>query len=165
MSDRFQTEIRIGGKLPLSKVQELIDIINSGDWGLDWEDVPLRLRSKDDLMDCVSPTRGSLVLTDSERRPDLNDDIQEVLQELGLTYKIVIEPKYEYLGELKFWSPETRLVEQECESGGRPIATQEDLKEILKLLMVNPPFSDLARKKLRQLTQEFTVPAFTIEEK
>jgi len=164
VSDRFQTEIRIGGKLPLSKVQELIDIINSGDWGLDWESVPLRLKSKDDLMDCIAHGE-SLVLTDTERRPDLNDDIQEVLQELGLTYKIVIEPKYEYLGELKFWSPLTGLVELECESGGRPIATQEDLKEILKLLMVNPPFSDLARKKLRQLTQEFTVPAFTIEEK
>lgn len=174
MSDRFSISIEIGGQLESSKIQELIGKINSEDLSLDWGESPVRLKTKKDLLNCISPTGTALYFVDDERAWGNIDDLEQACQELGLVYKIIIEPRYEYSGELKFWSPETGLIELECESGGRPVATQEDLKEILHLLHGATVLSiskqqfdkvDKAIKKLEGLTREFTVPPFEIVEK
>jgi hypothetical protein len=173
MSDRFGVEIQIGGQLPVAKVQDLIDAINSEGMSLDWGECPIRLKTREDLINCLASKESPIVLVDDERAWGDIDDLEQTCQELGLIYKIIVEPRYEYSGELKFWSPATGLIELECESGGKPIATQEELKEILCLIKHqsktygedNLTGQEKAIEKLEKLTQEFIVPAFEIVEK
>jgi hypothetical protein len=174
MSDRFPVSVEIGGKLELSKLHKLIDTINSADMALECGETSLKIKTKANLIETICPKRKTINLVDLERAWGETDNVQENLKKFGLTYKIIVSPLYEYGGELRYWSPETDLVELECDSSGHVITTQEELKEILHLLYGATMLSiskqqfdkvDKAIKKLEKLTQEFTVPAFEIVEK
>ncbi len=170
MSNRFATSIEIGGKIPRSKVETLIGIINSSNMSHDWGESPLIMESEDDLLCAIHPDRKTLTLVDLERTWGDTSDIEEQLQdELGseIIYKIIVEPKYEYSGELRFWSPETRLVESNCGADGLPIAHSEDLNEILKLLKDHLLYKSVfalnkSIEKLEKLIQGYKIPFLEI---
>lgn len=171
MSDRFPVSVEIGGKFKQSKLHKLIDAINGANMGIGWGEPPLKIKTESNLIETICPKRKTINLMDLERAWGETDDIQENLQELGLTYKIIISPLYEFDGELKYWNPQSGLIEQITDSSGHTIATKEDLKEILNLLHESTLLSiskqqfdkvDRAIKKLERLTQEYTVPPFEI---
>lgn len=174
MSDRFATQIEIGGLLETSRVQEFIDAINSERMSLEWGECPVKFKDKDDLARNLAGSNDPIILMDDERSWGGIEDLENTCQELGLTYKTTVFPKYEYDGELTFWSPQTGLVQIVTDSSGHPIATQEDLKEILHLIYSSTLLSiseqiqkkiNQAIKKLEELTREFVVPEFKIGEK
>lgn len=175
MSDRFATSISIGGQLKFSKIKELINGITMSEMSLEWggpivDDI--ELSTKEDLLECVDGKTKTIILRDDQRSWDIDlDDLEKVLQKLNLCYLKNVDADNGYDGELKFWSPQTKLIELITDSSGHPIATQEELKEILHLLHGATMLSiskqqfdkvDKAIKKLERLTQEFTVPPFEI---
>jgi len=165
MSDRFATSIEIGGKIPRSKLQKLIDIINSSDMSHDWGESPLRIKSENDLLREINPNRKTLILVDLERAWGDTSNIEEQLQKkLGsnITYRVLVEQKYEYDGELRFWSPETRLIELNCDANGLPLATHNDLKEMLDLLTDSKYNINRVIKRLEKFTKGYKVPALEI---
>lgn len=158
MSDRFSVEIQIGGRLASSKVQDLIDAINSERMSLEWGDAEISFKNKNDLMENFEGSE--IILMDDERSWGDIYNLEECCQELGLTYKTIVEPKYEYNGELRYWSPETGLIELSADVDGKPIVSQEDLQEILSLL--NLGRIDGAINKIKEFTRNFNVPKFEI---
>lgn len=160
MSDRFATSLEIGGKIPRSKLQELINIINSSDMSHDWGEPLLRMELENDLLCSIHPNRKTLILVDLERAWGDVSETEEALQELGLTYKVLVEAAYEYPAELKFWSPESKLIELSYDGNGKPMASYEDLKEILSYLEENDIYQ--ASKGLKKFMQEYKVPALEI---
>ena len=175
MSDRFATQISIGGQLKSSKIKELIDAITMSEMSLEWggpiiDDI--ELSTKEDLLECVDGKTKTIILRDDERSWDIDlDDLEKILQKLNLCYLKNVDADNGYDGELKFWSPQNGLIEQITDSSGHTIATQEELKEILHLIYSSTMLSigeqiqkkiDQAIKKLERLTQEYTVPPFEI---
>jgi len=163
MSDRFGVEIQIGGQLPLEKVQDLIDAINSEGMGLDWGECPIRLKKKEDLINCLASKESPIILVDDERAWGDIDGLEETCRNLKLNFKTFVEPKYEYNGELRYFSTETGLIELSADVDGRPIVSQEDLQEILSLLNLGK--TDGAINKIKEFTRSFIVPKFEIVEK
>lgn len=177
MSDRFATQISIGGQLKSSKIKELIDAIVASEMSLEWSGAVLdkvELSTKEDLLECVDGKTKTIILRDDQRSWDIDlDDLEKVLQKLNLCYLKNVDADNGYDGELKFWSPESGLIEQITDSSGHTIATQEELREILNLLKYNSKMygednltgEEKAVEKLEKLTQDFTVPIFEIVEK
>jgi len=177
MSDRFATQIQIGGQLKSSKIKELIDAITMSEMSLEWggpiiDDI--ELSTKEDLLECIDGKTKTIILRDDERSWDIDlDDLEKILQKLNLCYLKNVDADNGYDGELKFWSPQDSLIEQITDSSGHTIATQEELKEILCLIKHqsktygedNLTGQEKAIEKLEKLTQEFIVPAFEIVEK
>jgi len=161
MSDRFGVEIQIGGQLPVAKIQDLIDAINSEDLSLEWGDSKVSFRNENDLIEVFEGSQ--IILMDDERAWGDIDCLEETCRNLKLIFKTVVSPRYEYNGELRYYSPETGSVELECDSSGHPIAKKEDLQEILSLL--NLGHIDGAINKIKEFTYDFNVPKFDIVEK
>lgn len=172
MSDRFATQIQIGGRLKSLKIKELIDAINASEMSLEWgENVVDDLKTKEDLLECVDGKTKTIILKDSERSWDIDsDDLEKTLQKLNLCYLKNVDADHGYDGELKFWSPQDGLIEQMTDSSGHVIATQEELKEILHLIKDSSKLygednlsgKEKAIEKLENLTQDFVVPIFEI---
>lgn len=174
VGDRFATQIEIGGCLASSKIADLIDAINSESLSLKWEDAPVNIKSLNDFYTCINDKTKTIFLNDLERSQGDISSLEGACIDLQLTWKTIVEPKYEYNGELRFFSPETGLIELECDADGHQIAPQEELKEILQLICHSTLLSlsvqiqekiNQAIGKLEKLTQEFVVPAFEIMEK
>jgi len=158
MSDRFSVEIQIGGQLPVAKIQDLIDAINSERMSLEWGDAEISFKNENDLMENFEGSQ--IILMDDERAWGDIDGLEETCRNLKLTFRTFVEPKYEYNGELRYWSPETGLIELSADVDGKPIISQEDLQEILSLL--NLGRTDGAINKIKEFTRNFKVPKFEI---
>jgi hypothetical protein len=158
MSDRFGVEIQIGGQLPVAKIQDLIDAINSEDLSLEWGDSKVSFRNENDLIEVFEGSQ--IILMDDERAWGDIDGLEETCRNLKLTFRTFVEPKYEYNGELRYYSPETGLIELSADVDGKPILLQEDLQEILSLL--NLGRTDGAINKIRHYTKDYIVPRFEI---
>jgi hypothetical protein len=163
MSDRFGVEIQIGGQLPVAKVQDLIDAINSEGMSLDWGECPIRLKTREDLINCLASKESPIILVDDERAWGDIDGLEETCRNLKLTFKTFVSPKYEFNGELRYYSPVTGLIELECDVDCRPIIKKEDLQEILSSL--NLGRTDGAINKIKEFTRDFSAPKFEITEK
>jgi len=167
MSDRFGTSIEIGGKIPRSKLQSLIDIVNCSDFQYDWGDARVKIETEKELLELKDDKIGAstiFIVHDELAWGDTSGIEEQLQKELGfyIVYKVIVEPKYKYNGELRFWSPGTRLIELQCDTNGWPICNHDDLNEILELLKDRENNVYKVIKKLEKLTHDCKVPGLEI---
>src|SRR5216684_8243224 len=151
MSDRFQTKIEIGGLLDRAHLDELDDL--ASEWEIDWTD-----RATRSDIEQASATRTPLELTDNELSYGGHETLTAFCQAHQLPYKVTIDGKYEYTGEVRVWAPgmATELVQTATNDGNAVLA----LSELRQLEQDGNTLAD----PIRVLAgfDEFTVPALAL---
>lgn len=153
MADRFATSIEIGGKLSADRIDELVDAINNSDMSFEWGSPGVQVDEKFILTYSGLKT---IYLVDDQRAWGNVADTECDLLSLGLTFKIIAEPKYEYPGSFTFYSPESGMVLLNCDGEGSPYITKEEIKSLLKL--TKPSIV----KRLKLYTKDYIVPNLEI---
>jgi hypothetical protein len=115
MGDYFPGKIQIGGKLhlkaPADKKQEDWDdliarfIQKINDTSFDFGENKYNAVTSRDLVHHLEPNTGMLVCCDSEARMGEFEDLEEVCQELGLSYDRWSDGYYEYNAVYSKWRP------------------------------------------------------------
>jgi len=120
MSDRFQTKMEIGGPLDRAHLDELDDL--ASEWEIDWSD---RATRRD--IEQASATRTPLELTDNELSYGGHETLTAFCQAHQLPYKVTIDGKYEYTGEVRVWAPgmATELLQTATNDGNAVLALSE----------------------------------------
>ena len=85
MSARYSAWIRIGGSLPRSRAEKLINAIRKDCARLDWGEKPFEPTTADELLAVRSDER--LRMCDEEARYGEFDTIESACRELGLSYR------------------------------------------------------------------------------
>ncbi len=155
MSDRFATQISIGGKIPRKVAEELCGVISSEGLSLGWDGEPFEPKKPEDLVEADKDT--GLTLYDVERAWGSFDDLEEFLVEHGIAFDRSHEPKYEYDGELVMFRPGMRVAEVfTADTSGKILVRAEELQNVIKLLRakgrVPGKAVEAAREQLAGLT-------------
>jgi len=124
MSDRFQTNMEIGGPLDRAHLGELDDL--ASDWEIDWSD-----RATREDIEQASATRTPLELTDNELSYGGHETLTAFCQAHQLPYKVTIDGKYEYTGEVRVWAPgmATELL-QTATNDANAVLALSDLRQL-----------------------------------
>src|SRR6266542_1292242 len=151
MSDRFQTKIEIGGQLARAHMDELDDM--ASEWEIDWSDRATR----EDIEEAAA-TRTALELTDNELSYGGHETLAAFCQAHQLPYKVTIDGKYEYTGEVRVWAPgmATELLQTATNDGNAVMA----LSELRQLDEGGKTLADAIR--MLAGFDEFTVPALLL---
>jgi hypothetical protein len=151
MSDRFQTKIEIGGPLDRAHLDELDDL--ASEWEIDWTD---RATRRD--IEQASATRTPLELTDNELTYGGHETLAAFCQTHQLPYKVTIDGKYEYTGEVRVWAPgrATELLQTATNDGNAVLA----LSELRQLEEGGKTLADAIR--FLAGFDEFTLPALEL---
>ena len=151
MSDRFQTKIEIGGPLDRAHLDELDDL--ASEWEIDWTD---RATRRD--IEQASATRTPLELTDNELSYGGHETLTAFCQAHQLPYKVTIDGKYEYAGEVRVWAPgmATELLQTATNDGNAVL----DLSELRRLEEGGKTLADAIR--VLAGFDELTVPALEL---
>jgi hypothetical protein len=103
MSDRFSTEITIGGTLALKEVEAFTKAVEADGLGLEWEASPAKTIHKHILH--AAKTKQAVVFNDHEVAGGLTDHIFAFCQSHDLSFVKRVDGKYEYNGEIHWWKP------------------------------------------------------------
>ncbi len=151
MSDRFQTKMEIGGPLDRAHLDELDDL--ASEWEIDWSD-----RATREDIEHASATRTALELTDNELSYGGHETLAAFCKANQLPYKVTIDGKYEYTGEVRVWAPgmPTELLQTATNDGNAVLA----LSELRQLEQDGKTLADAIR--VLAGFDEFTVPALEL---
>ena len=132
MSDRYNCELLIGGKLTQSKVKELVDMLCMSEWYVQWDDGGGSDESR--LIDELKDSDGTNPhFTQHDTAVPLQDELFDFLQENKLTYHFRISSDGVYDGEIQWWYPEyssTKSVRSDV-NATTSVATRDELRKFL----------------------------------
>jgi hypothetical protein len=151
MSDRFQTKIELGGQLDRAHLDGLADLIS--EWEIDWSD-----RATREDIEQAAAAQTALELTDNELSYGGHETLATFCQAHQLPYKVTIDGKYEYTGEVRVWAPgmATELLQAATNDGNAVLA----LSELRQLQVAGKTLADAIR--ILAGFDEFTVPALEL---
>ena len=103
MSDRFATEVTIGGNLPRKEVKNLAHAITQDGLGIEYQD-------KDSNELCLyilsaAAKKEPLSFSNTEVANGATENLERFCQTHELSYVKRVEGKYEYNGEIHWWNP------------------------------------------------------------
>lgn len=104
MSARYSSWIRIGGRLPCSKVDPLLKTIAKAYVSLEWGDAPFKPKAAGELANARQQD-GWLWLCDQEARYGEFPELEETCRRLGLPYTRFSEGWCSSDAELLDWRP------------------------------------------------------------
>jgi len=119
MADYMAANIEIGGKLPQGKLTELLSLIDD----LSAEGYCGSPPNQEFLVKCTD-NKKPVVLYDDQARYGEFEELEQFCIKNNLTFKRQSSPKYEYEGQIRFFSPD---------SGDRVIGATDDGELYLKL--------------------------------
>jgi len=119
MADYMAAHIKIGGKLQRSKLQEFLNLIQD----LSAEDYWSSPANQEYLQECLGDKKP-MVLYDDQARYGEFEELESFCMENHLTFKRTSSPKYEYDGQIRYFSPD---------AGDQYIGATDDGEAYLKL--------------------------------
>ncbi len=119
MADYMAAHIEIGGKLARCKLNELLSLIEELSAEDDWSSPP----NQEYLQTCADENKP-LALYDDQARYGEFPELEQFCIANNLTFKRHSSPKYEYEGQIRFFSPD---------SGEQVIGATDDGEPYLKL--------------------------------
>ena len=134
MSERFPTEIAIGGAVGRERVPELIGAINTAELQHEWGSPIREIRSEAELLE-YRDENGLLWFCNAEQNWGSFEDLEAFLVEEEIAYDRRHEPLYEYNGELVQYRPGfEQLVVTQANAGGNTVFEVSAVKEIRDML-------------------------------
>jgi len=110
MSDRFMTEVEIGGKIPRSIIPDLIGAIQAAGLDLDWNDgEPSEEALRQKLEECNG--KETLSVNATELSGGNVDPLDQFCVANNIPFMKRVEGKYDYNGEIFWWQPGMRRAE------------------------------------------------------
>jgi len=103
MSDRFATEVEIGGDIPRSLIPSLAVAIESAGLGLEWGDSSSSEELRKAIMDCNGT--ATLHVNATELAGGDTETLDEFCVSHGIAFTKRVDGKYEYNGEIHWWHP------------------------------------------------------------
>ena len=149
MSDRFQTKIELGGQLDPTHLDELADL--ASEWEIDWSDPATR-----GDIEQAAAAQTALELTDNELSYGGHETLAAFCHAHQLPYKVTIDGRYEYTGEVRVWRMATELLQTATNDGNAVL----DLSELRRLEEGGKTLADAIRALAG--FDEFTVPALEL---
>ena len=132
MSDRYNCELLIGGKLTQSKVKELVDMLCMSEWYVQWDDGGGSDESR--LIDELKDSDGTNPhFTQHDTAVPLQDELFDFLQENKLAYHFHISSDGVYDGEIQWWYPDyasTKSARADVNATAS-VATRDELRKLL----------------------------------
>ena len=101
MSDKFNTELLLGGKIPKSKLQDLVDELDATGWYTQWAEAGSN-QVLDELRD---PENSNPQFTQQDTHLRGQDTLFDFLQENNIAYHFRISGNGVYDGEIQWWYP------------------------------------------------------------
>jgi len=139
MSDRFMTEVEIGGKIPRSIIPDLIGAIQAAGLDLDWNDgEPSEEALRQKLEECNG--KETLSVNATELSGGNVDPLDQFCVANNIPFMKRVEGKYDYNGEIFWWQP-----------GMPKILSWEDTDHEAKRIMVSLPMLKKARQAKKLL--------------
>ena len=151
MADYMAAHIEIGGKLARTKLKELLSLIHE----LSAEDYGSSPPNQEYLQTCTDENQP-LALYDDQARYGEFPELEEFCIANNLTFNRKSSPKYEYEGQIRFFSPD---------SGERNISATDDGEPYLKLSQLKEyQERGLTLQEVIEKVAEFTgnMPAFEL---
>jgi hypothetical protein len=136
MSEHIAAEIRIGGRVPASLVPALCQSIAHEAVALDWGDGRFSPTTKDELLEARGDCDGVLLLRlyDSEAPRGQFEQLEHFLQEHGIPYDRLSDPKYEYMAQLAMFRSGTDPLELPTDPQHRPTVLANELEPVANSL-------------------------------
>ena len=135
MSERFATWIQIGGKVPRSKINQLLKTIAAAGVSLEWGDVPFTPNSADDLL--AARKDGLLWLCDDEAAWGQFPELEQACRRLKLAHTRCSDGGCAYDAERVDWRPgmkEPLARRSSTEQSGETFVRAGEAKEALVVL-------------------------------
>ena len=132
MSDRFPTEITIGGQLTAKELAALVTHVHADGLGIEWEPAGKASSLKQRALQAVKD-RQPVTFSDCEIA---NGDIPGTIafcQKHNLSYVCRVTGKYDFNGEIRWWSPgmeKERVWQHTTKEADEPMLTMDDLKDL-----------------------------------
>ncbi len=101
MADYMAAHIKIGGKLQRSKLQEFLSLIQD----LSAEDYWSSPADQEYMQECLGDKKP-IGLYDDEARYGQFEELERFCVENNLTFRRQSSPKYEYDGQIRYFSPD-----------------------------------------------------------
>ncbi len=124
MADYMAAHIEIGGKLARCKLNELLSLIEE----LSAEDYGSSPPNQEYLQTCADENKP-LALYDDQARYGEFPELEEFCIANNLTFKRHSSPKYEYEGQIRFYSPDSSEQVIGATDEGEPYLKWSELKE------------------------------------
>jgi hypothetical protein len=135
MSERFATWMQIGGKVPRSKINQLLKAIAAAGVSLEWGDAPFAPNSADDLL--AARQDGYLELCDDEASWGQFPELEQACRKLRLAYIRCSDGSFAYDANRVDWRPgmkEPLARRSSTEHNGEPFVLASSVKEALAIL-------------------------------
>lgn len=162
MSERSSAWIQIGGRIPRSKVHQLIEEITKSGVATDWGDATYEPKSVDELLEALK--EGRLWLCDDQARYGEFPELEKICRRVKLAYTRCSDGGVVYDASRVDWRPGMKKpLARRCstESEGCILVPQEAVEKVLVAL--DKTHIRQARRLLRAIcTQVPSVPAFEI---
>jgi len=162
MSERFATWIQIGGKVPRSKINQLLKAIAAAGVSLEWGDAPFTPNSADDLL--AARKDEYLELCDDEASWGQFPELEQACRKLKLAYTRCTDGGCAYDAERVDWRPgmkEPQARRSSTEYSGETFVLVSEVKEALVILEAGDIPKAVA--KLRSLCPDIPeLPPFEI---
>lgn len=130
MSDRFPTEIQLGGKLRRKDIDGLLEAIEQDGAGFEWGDPANRPESEEDIVDGLDEN-GWLVLCDDSASCGEFLEIETYCRKYGIAYHRHNDAKYEFDAAWEVWFPGmSRPKSFPSNQSGDFLVTRETLERI-----------------------------------
>ena len=133
MSERFATEIYIGGEIKKSLIPDLIGTIKQEDLYADFWEKPIVLEKEEDLLNYLD-NKGRLYFADPERSWGNFQDLEDFLKDHRISYDKKVSPGGEYDGEYFVFRPDTGADCRQTDSDGNIVARDVELEAIQKIV-------------------------------
>lgn len=114
MSDRFPTEIEIGGPLTKAQLRQIAELTGQVGMSCNWEQnyEPDWIEQK--LMAQLAEDSEFLEVNDHEISHEFEQDLTDYLIEQGIPWNKRVTARYEYDADLTWWRPGMKRPEQWC---------------------------------------------------
>ncbi len=124
MADYMAAHIEIGGKLARSKLKELLSLIHE----LSAEDYSSSPLNQEYVQTCTDENKP-LALYDDQARYGEFPELEEFCIANNLTFNRHSSPKYEYEGQIRFYSPDSIEQVIGATDDGEPYLKWSELKD------------------------------------
>ena len=153
MADYMAAQIEIGGKLARTKLTELLSLIHE----LSAEDYSSSPPNQEYLQTCADENKP-LALYDDQARYGEFPELEAFCIANKLTFNRKSSPKYEYEGQIRFFSPDSGERNISATDAGEPYLVLSELKDYQK--------KGLSFREVIKKTTEYVghLPAFELIE-
>lgn len=161
MSERYATQITIGGRISKRRLPQLLKAVRAAGVACHWGEPPLEPQSEAEILAAVH--ENELVLCDDQVRAGEFTELESACRKLGLSYSRWTEGFCEYDAEIVDWRPGMKEPRRRIgsNSGSATYVPEDQVRKALQYLESGQ--INKAKKLLRKLCPEVTeLPPFEI---